>query len=91
MGHASVVCRPFGARAQRVTESLACSGRYRPPPRHANCNQMPAASHATALGDQLQVPVAWSARSLRCGLCTRARTWRHNDRRIRWTLADPRR
>src|SRR6267154_1404753 len=45
--------------------SLACSGRYRPPPRHANCNQMPAAS-------------PWD----------RARTWRHNDCRIRVTLAD---
>src|SRR5207244_6621000 len=24
--------------------SLACSGRYRPPPTHANCNQIPATS-----------------------------------------------
>src|SRR2546430_17607050 len=48
----------------------------------------PLPAHPTALGDQLQVPVAL----VRRGLCRcawhRARTWRHNDRRIRMTLAD---
>jgi hypothetical protein len=49
---------------------------------------MPAASHAAALGDQLQVPVALGRRGLcRCAW-HRARTWRHNDCRIRITLAD---
>ena len=40
------------------------------------------------LGDQLQMTVALGRRGLcRCAW-HRARTWRHNDRRIRMTLAD---
>jgi len=40
--------------------------------------------HATALGDQLQVPVPLRRRAV----CHSARTRRHNDHRIRMTLAD---
>src|SRR6516165_3058620 len=48
----------------------------------------PLPAHATALGDQLQVAVALGRRGLcRCAW-HRARTRRHNDRRIRMTLAD---
>src|SRR6184192_2675120 len=69
--------------------SLACSGRYRPPPGHANCiTRCPLPAHPTALGDQLQMPVALGRRGLcRCAW-HRARTWWHNDRRIRMTLTD---
>jgi hypothetical protein len=49
---------------------------------------MPAAAHAAALGDQLQVPVALGRRGLCRGAWHRARTWRHNDRRIGMMLAD---
>src|SRR5438128_4753746 len=45
--------------------SLACSGRYRPPPGHANCNQMPAASPCDrARRSAASAGRAWSARSL---------------------------
>src|SRR6266478_3135822 len=68
--------------------SLACSDRYRPPPRTPIVTRGPLPAHATALGDQLQMPVALGRRGLcRCAWY-RARTWRHNDRRIRMTLAD---
>jgi len=50
--------------------SLACSGRYRPPPRHANCNGCPLPAHATVLGDQLQMPVALGRRGLCHCACT---------------------
>jgi hypothetical protein len=44
---------------------------------------------ATSLGDKLQVPVALRRRNLwRCAW-HRARTWRHNERCIRMTLAAP--
>src|SRR4029077_4984295 len=70
--------------------SLACSDRYRPPPGHANCNQIPAPlpAHPAALGDQLQVPVALRRRAVCHCAWHRARTGRHYDRRIRMTLAD---
>jgi hypothetical protein len=68
--------------------SLACSDRYRPLPRHANVTRCPLPAHATALGDQLQMLVALGRRGLcRCAW-HRTRTRRHNDRRIRMTLAD---
>src|SRR6202043_3294007 len=48
----------------------------------------PLPARATALGDQLQMTVALGRRGLcRCAW-HRARAWRHNDRRIRMTLAD---
>src|SRR4029077_4272159 len=47
----------------------------------------PLPAHAASLGDQLQVPVAPGRRSLCCCAWHRTRTWRHNDRRIRMTLA----
>src|SRR6266566_2942624 len=47
-----------------------------------------AAAMATSVGDQLLVPVALGRRDLcRCAW-HRARTWRHDDRRIRMTLTD---
>ena len=84
----SVVCRPSGAQAQRITDhSLVAAdiGLHQGTPIVTRC---PLPAHATALGDQLQVPVAFRRRGLcRCAW-HRARTWRHNDRRIRMTLAD---
>src|SRR5262245_44083217 len=48
----------------------------------------PLPAYPTALGDQLQMPVALGGRGLcRCAW-HRARTRWHNDRRIRMTLAD---
>src|SRR5207244_2405311 len=79
---------PSGARAQRVTDhSLVAAdiGLHQGTPIVTRC---PLPAHATALGDQLQVPVALGRRGLcRCAW-HRARTWWHNDRRIRMTLAD---
>jgi hypothetical protein len=78
----------FGPRAQCVTDhSLVAAdvGLHQGTPIVTGC---PLPAHAAALGNQLQVPVALR----RCGLCRcawhRVRTWRHNDRRIRMTLAD---
>jgi len=79
---------PFGPRAQRVTNhSLVAAdiGFYQGTPIVTRC---PLPAHATALGDQLQVPVALGRRGLCRGAWHRARTWRHNDRRIGMTLAD---
>src|ERR1700730_4719025 len=77
-----------GPRAQRVTDhSLVAAdiGLHQGTPIVTRC---PLPARATALGDQLQVPVALGRRGLcRCAW-HRARTWRHNDRRIRMTLAD---
>src|SRR6202035_3968454 len=79
---------PFGSRAQRVTDhSLVAAdiGLHQGTPIVIRC---PLPAHAAALGDQLQVPVALRRRGFcRCAW-HRARTWRHNDRRIRMTLAD---
>jgi NAD(P)-dependent dehydrogenase (short-subunit alcohol dehydrogenase family) len=53
--------------------SLACSGRYRPPPGHANCNQMPAASPSDrARRSAADAGRAWSARSLPLRLAPRS-------------------
>ena len=79
---------PFGPRAQRVTNhSLVAAdiGFYQGTPIVTRC---PLPAHAAALGDQLQVPVALGRRGLCRGAWHRARTWRHNDRRIGMTLAD---
>src|SRR5882672_8144837 len=79
---------PFGSRAPRVTDhSLVAAdiGLHQGTPIVTRC---PLPAHAAALGDQLQVPIALGRRGLcRCAW-HRARTWRHNDRRIRMTLAD---
>src|SRR6266404_3998225 len=79
---------PFGPRAQRVTDhSLVAAdiGLHQGTPIVTRC---PLPAHATALSDQLQVPVALRGRGLcRCAW-HRARTWWHNDRRIRMTPAD---
>src|SRR5215831_12750334 len=78
----------FGPRAQRVTDhSLVATdiGLHQGTPIVTRC---PLPAHATALGDQLQMPVALGRRGLCRGTWHRARTWRHNDRRIRMTLAD---
>jgi hypothetical protein len=78
----------FGPRAQRVTDhSLVAAdiGLHQGTPIVTRC---PLPAHAASLGDHLQVPVALSRRGL-CGRAWRsARTWRHNDRRIRMPLAD---
>src|SRR6202022_2618333 len=79
---------PFGPRAQRVTDhSLVATdiGLHQGAPIVTRC---PLPAHAAALGDQLQVPVALRRRGLCRRAWHRARTWRHNDRRIRMTLAD---
>src|SRR5438309_9747758 len=68
--------------------SLACSGRYRLHQGTPIVTRCPLPAHATALGDQLQMPVALGRRGLCRGAWHRARAWRHNDRRIRMTLAD---
>ena len=66
----SVVCRR-SVRERSASLITPCSGRYRPPPRHANCNQMPLPAHAAALGDQLQMPVTLDRRT-RCAATMRA-------------------
>src|SRR3954447_7293543 len=79
---------PFGPRAQRVTNhSLVAAdiGFYQGTPIVTRC---PLPAHAAALCDQLQVPVALGRRGLCSGAWYRARTWRHNDRRLGMTLAD---
>src|SRR6266851_2313634 len=77
-----------GPRAQRVTDhSLVAAniGLHQGTPIVTRC---PLPAHATALGYQLQVPVALGRRELcRCAWHS-ARTRRYNDRRIRMTLAD---
>src|SRR5437899_1719196 len=75
---------------QRVTDhSLVAAdiGLHQGTPIVTRC---PLPAHAAALGDQLQVPVALGRRALcRCRCAWhRARTRRHNDCRIRMTLAD---
>src|SRR6202022_3778361 len=78
----------FGPRAQRVTNhSLVAAdiGLHQGTP---IVTRRPLPAHAAALGDQLQVPVALGRRGLCRSAWHRARTWRHNDRRIRMTLAD---
>jgi len=68
--------------------SLACSGRYSPRPMHANCNQMLAASPCGLARQSAAGAGRARRRSLCRGAWHRARTWRHNDCRIRMTLAD---
>jgi hypothetical protein len=53
--------------------SLACSGRYRPPPGRANCNQIPAASPSDrARRSAADAGRAWSARCLPLRLAPRS-------------------
>src|SRR3984893_9834641 len=53
--------------------SLACSGRYRPPPGHANCNQTPAATPCDrARRSAADAGRAWSARCLPLRLALRS-------------------
>src|SRR5215470_9263224 len=84
----SVIWLPLGRESQRVTNhSLVATdiGLHQGTPIVA---RYPLPAHATALGDQLQVAVALGRRGLcRCAW-HRARTRRHNDCRIRMTLAD---
>jgi len=83
----SVICALWSASAARH-RSRACSGRYRPPPRHANCNQIPAASPCDrARRSAAGAGRAWSARSLPLRLAPRSNVAAH-DRRIRMTPAD---
>ena len=83
----SIVCRP-SVRERSVTDhSLVAAdiGLHQGAPIVTRC---PLPAHAAALGDQLQVPVALGRRGLCRRAWHRARTRRHNDRRIRVTLAD---
>jgi hypothetical protein len=81
----STALRSVSAARHRA---LACSGRYRPPPRHANCNRRPAASPC----GRARRSAAGAGRASWRGLCRcawhRAQTRRPSDRRIRMTLAD---
>jgi hypothetical protein len=80
----SVVCRIL-VRERARHRSLACSGRYRPPPRHANCKPDARCQHAAPLGDQLQVPSRFFGAVSAVALGTALERGDHNDRSFRMT------
>src|SRR5438132_1151695 len=84
----AILTKPRGDKLVRVTDQSFVAAEIGVDQGTPIVTRCPLPAHAAALGDQLQVPVALRRRGLCRSAWHCARTWRHNDRRSRMTLAD---